>query len=611
MFESSNTAAVEGAFLILGNLSEGCCEYLRRELPTLMKAYVQKGLESSNHDIKVAAFTAINYFAEFLVPEIIVFHEVILPLLIKNLDDTNQKALEGNVACLEIFCEEMNEDIINYIPNLIPKFIDLIDKDVNTMQVKRHAVLAISSCARVAKEKFAPYAKDLVPLLAQLVNLNNAQYIDLKATASKCIGVIVASSLKENPEVFKAHVEPLVETIYLNLKDSDNTYLKECSLEFFYNLAFYLGPHFKPYLDKLVEIIFAIFESLENLQKQKPAQIISLNPDDDDDEDLINADQTIYEEVAAAICCLGEMAKACPADFAPYYEKTTIALQLFVAHFDRLIREQSLKCYASLTKAIVKLGNNGELPKFNRGLPCGQRFSNDAEQFLYQEVYERFLTTLQMDDDISILVTILEILHEFCNELGPASVDLRLERITEQLIKIFQNETNAQNQAFEEGEEVHGELFGAATFLVIDFIKTCGEGYFSHFQRLYPELKKFVSEDSTEDDVAEVIACFSKAVKFMPVSVLSFAEEILNTCLEALNFGDEYINQNVAYCLGEIVEYGKDKVFPYYDTIFQKLRVIYDNSTLNHTRDNAIASIARMIYTNPNLVPTNVVRHLI
>jgi len=54
-----------------------------------------------------------------------------------------------------------------------------------------------------------------------------------------------------------------------------------------------------------------------------------------------------------------------------------------------------------------------------------------------------------MDDDIAILITIMEILHEFCADLGPASVDHRLERITDQLIKIFQNETNAQNQAFE------------------------------------------------------------------------------------------------------------------------------------------------------------------
>jgi len=93
----------------------------------------------------------------------------------------------------------------------------------------------------------------------------------------------------------------------------------------------------------------------------------------------------------------------------------------------------------------------------------------------------------------------------------------------------------------------------------------------------------------------------------MPSAVGVYGEDMLDVCIKALDFGDEYINQNIAFCIGEIVEYGKDKIFPYYETVMQKLRVIYDNSTLNHTRDNAIAAIARMIFTNPSLVPLSVV----
>ena len=177
MFQSDNDSVVEGAFLILGNLAEGCCEYLRRELPTIMKNFIQKGLESQNNDIKKATFYAVNFFANYLNPEIIIFHPMIIPPMIKNLDSADQKTLQGNVVSLEIFCQEMDDGIMEYLPSLIPKLIQLVDNNDNIIPVKRHAILAISSCAEVAEEKFASYAAELVPLLCQLVNITSNEFL--------------------------------------------------------------------------------------------------------------------------------------------------------------------------------------------------------------------------------------------------------------------------------------------------------------------------------------------------------------------------------------------------------------------------------------------------
>lgn len=93
----------------------------------------------------------------------------------------------------------------------------------------------------------------------------------------------------------------------------------------------------------------------------------------------------------------------------------------------------------------------------------------------------------------------------------------------------------------------------------------------------------------------------------MPSASVMYGTDMLNVCYKALEYGDEYINNNIAYCMGLVVENGKDKVYGEYRTIMEKLRIIFENSTIPDTRDNAISSLARMVYTNPGLVPLSMV----
>jgi len=608
MFENENTDVVEGAFLILANIAEGCCEYLKRELPVIMKTYIAKGLESQHNGIKNATFSTLNHFAEFLSPDVLGYHEMIIPPMIQSLSTVDQKTLTGNIMCLEIFCDEMNEDIATYIPELLPKLIEIIDKPQNDIPSKRHAILAMASCSSVSKENFAPYASNLVPLLAHLINLNEPQYIELKATATKCLGTIVSGCIRQVPDLYRNTVEPLIPNIYESLKSTDNAMLKEYCFEFFYNLAHFLQQDFKPFLDNLVAMVFAVIESVQNVKNDEP-QVLSLNPEDNEENDPkkpVFVDRNALEELSAALCCLGEMAKACPTDFAPYYEKTVQYIEFFSTYYDEYVRIQSLACYKCLAIALIK-AETGRIPEFNRGLPCTQRFSADAEKFLFGNVWERLFYTVQHDDDIQLLITVMEILHEFCTDLGPASVDQVLDKITEMLVKLLQNETNAQSIAFEGEDEVHGELFGATTLAIISLSKACGEGFMVYFDKIYPELQKFITEDVSEDDVGEVLAIFAHATKEIPSVGYTYGLDMLQHCFKALDFGDEYINQNVAFCVGLIVENGRDITHPHYKDIMAKLRVIYENSVLAHTKDNAIAAIARMVYSNPSLVPLNMI----
>jgi len=390
MFESDSLDVLEGAFLILGNLAEGCKEYFRRELPILMKNFIKKGLESQHDSIRKATFYAINFFANYLFPEFVAFHPMVLPYLIKFLDSSDQRMLEGNVLCLDIFCQEMTDEIImEYVPELIPKLIDVIDRNENTIPVKRHAILTIAACAEVAEEKFAPYAEKLLPLLVQLMNLNDPQFVELKATAIKCVGLITGNCIKQNPEIYSNHIEPIIPLIYENLKHTDHNLVKEFCFQFFFNLSSYLQNGFKPYLEQLVPLTFETIINADKTQLQKP-QIVSLDSDsEEEDPNNVWVDDNTIFELSAAIRCIGQMADSCPADYAPYYEETVKYLQKYSIHFHYNVRIQAILCCRDIAKALVKFGSNGELPKFQKGLPCNQRLPIDAENFIFVEVLEK------------------------------------------------------------------------------------------------------------------------------------------------------------------------------------------------------------------------------
>jgi len=608
MFESDSLEVLEAGFLILGNLAEGCREYFRRELPVLMKNFIKKGLESEHDNIRKATFYTINFFANYLFPEFVVYHPMVLPSLIKFLDSPDQKMLQGNVLCLDIFCQEMTDEIImEYVPELIPKLIDVIDRNENIIPVKRHAILTIAACAEVAEDKFAPYAEKLLPLLVQLMNISDPQYVELKATAIKCIGIITGNCIKQNPQIYSNHIEPVIGLIFENLKHTDNNLIKEFAFQFFFNLASYLQANFKPYLEQLVPLTFETIINADKAQLQKP-QIVSLDSDsEEEDPDNIWVDDNTIFELSAAIRCLGQMAESCPAAYGPFYEETVKFLQKYSIHFHYNVRIQSILCCRDIAKALVKFGGNGELPKFTRGVPCNQRLPVDAENFIFVEVLEKLLFTIESDNHVHVIVAALEVLHDFCIQLGPAAIDQKLEAITDIMVALLRNETHAQHVAFDGEEEVHSELFESTTLLLDALIKCCGEGFLPYFDKIYPELKRFTTSDTAEDDVAEIIGCFAQAIKYMPSAADVYGLDMLEICFNALEYGDEYINRNMTFCVGLIVENGKTKIGPHCKTIMEKLRVIYENATLPDTRDNAIAAIARMVYTHPTEVPLNMI----
>ena len=134
LMESGQDDKIEAGFLILANISEGCCEYLKRDLINpIMNIYIAKGLSSQNSSVKSAAIYALCYFSEFLLPDILAFHKMIIPNLLANFNDLSKRVSERAIFTIDIFCENMEQDITEYLEILVPQLISTLDNANSSM----------------------------------------------------------------------------------------------------------------------------------------------------------------------------------------------------------------------------------------------------------------------------------------------------------------------------------------------------------------------------------------------------------------------------------------------------------------------------------------------
>lgn len=87
-----------------------------------------------------------------------------------------------------------------------------------------------------------------------------------------------------------------------------------------------------------------------------------MDSDSEDDHFLHSTKAAEYDEKAAAIRALGELANACPAKFSPFFDQAYKVLEDHYQFFFESVRIEVSACYVNLVKGYVKSLNNGTIP---------------------------------------------------------------------------------------------------------------------------------------------------------------------------------------------------------------------------------------------------------
>ena len=176
----------------------------------------------------------------------------------------------------------------------------------------------------------------------------------------------------------------------------------------------------------------------------------SLDTDSENDEELtpgagVKVQMSWLDEKAAAIHALGEFATSCCKGFSPYYEQALIYLDELADHFYANVRQQTVVCYKNITEALVKVAFEGELPKYEYGVPCVQRLPDKIEEFIKIELSTKLFYLIENDESKEVVASILEILDDLVKHLGPSFIDRSLEELVKSINMLLKNEAVCQS----------------------------------------------------------------------------------------------------------------------------------------------------------------------
>ena len=91
-------------------MAEGCSDKLKKNLQNpIMNILIPKGLNHQAPQVRGAAINALSYFSQFLIPDIVQFHETIIPSMLRSFDDLSTKVAEKALIAVDVFFDNMEE----------------------------------------------------------------------------------------------------------------------------------------------------------------------------------------------------------------------------------------------------------------------------------------------------------------------------------------------------------------------------------------------------------------------------------------------------------------------------------------------------------------------
>ena len=165
-----------------------------------------------------------------------------------------------------------------------------------------------------------------------------------------------------------------MEIVYIMLSTESDPEVRESCFMFFYLIANATGSQFDVVFDKIIPEVFksAVLKVPEKKNEKKD---FSLDSDSEDDDQILTSTKAAeYDEKAAAIRAMGELANACPMKFVPFFDQAYVILDEHHQFFYDSVRSEVSNCYVNIIKGYIKSQNNGVLPVYTNGLPVTQRY---------------------------------------------------------------------------------------------------------------------------------------------------------------------------------------------------------------------------------------------
>ncbi|KAJ8957095.1 hypothetical protein NQ318_007310 [Aromia moschata] len=619
--------AQKAAYLSLAVLAEGCAERIRHKYLEPFLKCVCTAIHNPNAVVRNAALFALGQFAEHLQPEISKYSSELLPVLFECLsqiftqmqaEKKDPPSLDRLFYALETFCENLEDGLMPYLPTLMERLFVALDPSGFSMQLKRVALSTLGSAATAAKEGMLPYFKKIIEILNVYINSDpNSEIHQLQCYAIESLAVVAQFIGAENFRPLAA------ESLQLGLRILDETEdpdIKKSVYALFAALAIVMKGDISSALPKIVNEMIESIQSSEGIvthyeeEEKDDIDVYEFSDEDEDVEEDIegsssgSADSTqcrysvensYNEEKEQACLALREICLNTGNAFLPYIEKSFEEIFKLINYPQEDIRKASVEALLQFCIALYKVS------------------SPEAKQALYkalQMFVPKCAELIRIDEERSVVMVCLDAYATLLEEIkGEVFVgEGHREAIMNCVIDVLTLKTMCQDTDLglseSTDEDVEAEqdellLESAGDVLPKFAASITPDDFILYFPNILQLMSTRTKKQNSIGQRSFAYGTLAECMKSLDIYVEKFLPTLLTLWLTGAKDSSEEVRNNAIFGLGEMILYGKDRVFSKYPEILQALSTAVSKESHAGTLDNICGALAKMIIVNPSGIP--------
>ncbi|KAK2578828.1 hypothetical protein KPH14_002445 [Odynerus spinipes] len=620
--QGSDIYAKKSSYLAMAVLAEGCSEHIRTKYLESFLRCICQGITDAAPVVRNAALFALGQFSEHLQPDISQYSSELLPVLFEYLgqvctlirhEKKEPPSIDRMFYALEMFCENLNESLLPYLPNLMERLFEILSADTS-IHVRELSLSAIGSAAYASKEHMLPYFEKIVSILnGYLTEKQTDETMCLQIQAVDTLGVIARTignehfaplatrSLEFGLKLLKETEDPDLRKSIYGLFASISTVMKKEMAMALPQIMEYaitsiqssegIVPHFKE--DET--IAFPIYEDLSDENEDEEDIENTDNEDDDDDVAGYSVENAYIEEKEEAIMALKEIAQYTEEAFLPYLEKSFEEIFKLVNYPQEDIRKAAIEALLQFCINFSKIN------------------SNEGRQSLLKALsvfVPKLSELIRLDDERTVAISGLDAYSELLKEIksdvviGEGHKDAIINCITD----VMSGKTKCQDQEEGDGIEIEAEQDEFLAECAGDALSNLGkaispEDFALYFQAVLPMLLERSKKNKSEAQRSFAVGTISECFAGLKHAVTAFVPQLLPTFLRFTNDPNADVRNNAIFGIGELALHGKDAVYSHYPDILQVLSSAIAKESHIGVRDNVVGAIARLIIANYGILP--------
>ncbi|EGI57688.1 PREDICTED: importin-4-like isoform X1 [Acromyrmex echinatior] len=615
------------SYVVIAVLAEGCAEYIRSNYLEFFLRCICEGISYPSPVVRNAALYALGQYSEHLQPEISQYSSELLPVLFEYLGQIcsyiKQEKKEPHAVgrmfyALEMFCENLNEKILPYLPKLMERLFDILNADTSP-HVKELTLSAVGAAACASEEHMLPYFETIINILNNYLTTEPSEKnMCLQIQAVDTLGVVARS-------IGEKHFAPLAATsLDLGIKLLRNTVdpdLRKSLYGLFAAISTIMKKEMAVTLPEIVEYMIMSIRSADGIlmhfkddetnaltvyddlsdtenEREDEEEDIECTDNEDDDEEVegYTVENAYMEEKEESVMALKEIAEHTEEAFMPYLERSFEEIFKLINYPQEDIRKASIEALLQFCINLSKI-NTDE----------GKKALLKALSMFIPKLSE----LIRLDEEPTVAICGLEAYQTLLRQVKSdviAGIGHK-EAIVNCVMDVMKDKTACQDQEEIEGIDIEAEQDG----LLIECAGTVfshlgrvlsAEDFALYFQTMLPFFLKRLKMDNSEAQRSFAVGTISECLSGLKHMTAAFVSQLLPTFLQTgAQDPCSEVRSNCFFGIGELALYGKEAVYPHYPNILQTLSCAIAKETDAAARDNVVGAIARLIITNYSNLP--------